>query len=78
MLLALAVFVVVTGSIVGAYVAFTKLPGWLAAERLERRLQGAVQARGEGASRFWSSRSQRGGRGSPGPRHRRGFLARRP
>jgi len=39
MLLALAVFVVVTVSIVGAYVAFTKLPGWLAAERLERRLQ---------------------------------------
>ena len=39
MLLALAVFVVVTVSIVGAYVAFTRLPGWLAAERLERRLQ---------------------------------------
>jgi len=35
MLLALAV----TVSIVGAYVAFTRLPGWLAAERLERRLQ---------------------------------------
>ena len=39
MLLALAVFVVVTVSIVGAYVAFTRMPGWLAAERLERRLQ---------------------------------------
>ena len=39
MLLALAVFVVVTGSIVGAYVAFTKMPGWLAADRLERRLR---------------------------------------
>jgi tight adherence protein B len=39
MLLALAVFVVVSGFIVGGYVVFTKMPGWLAADRLERRLR---------------------------------------
>jgi tight adherence protein B len=39
MVLALAVFVVVTGFIVGGYVVFTKMPGWLAADRLERRLR---------------------------------------
>ena len=39
MLLAIAVFVVVAGFVVGAYVVATKMPGWLAAERLERRLR---------------------------------------
>ena len=39
MLLALAVFVVVSGFIIGGYVVFTKMPGWLAADRLERRLR---------------------------------------
>jgi tight adherence protein B len=39
MLVALAVFVMVAGGIVGAYVAFSKMPGWLAADRLERRLR---------------------------------------
>ena len=39
MLLAIAVFVVVTGFIVGGYVVFTKMPGWLAADRLDRRLR---------------------------------------
>ena len=39
MLLAIAVFVVVAGFVVGAYVVATKMPGWLAAERLDRRLR---------------------------------------
>jgi tight adherence protein B len=39
MLLPFLVFVVVTGAIVGGYAAVTWLPGWLAARKLERRLQ---------------------------------------
>jgi hypothetical protein len=39
MLMALIVFVVVAGSIIGGYYAVTMLPGVLAARRLERRLQ---------------------------------------
>jgi tight adherence protein B len=39
MLLPLLIFVVVAGSIVGGYVAATKLPGILAARRLDRRLR---------------------------------------
>jgi tight adherence protein B len=39
MLLAIAVFVVVAGFVVGGYVVATKMPGWLAAERLDRRLR---------------------------------------
>jgi len=39
MLLALAVFILVAGSIVGAYYAATTLPGVLAARRLNQRLQ---------------------------------------
>src|SRR6185436_2745617 len=39
MLLALAVFILVAGSIVGAYYAATTMPGVLAARRLNQRLQ---------------------------------------
>jgi tight adherence protein B len=39
MLLALAVFILVVGAIVGAYYAATSLPGMLAARRLNQRLQ---------------------------------------
>jgi tight adherence protein B len=39
MLVAIAVFVVVAGFVVGAYVVATRMPGWLAAERLDRRLR---------------------------------------
>ncbi len=39
MLAALVVFLVVTGSIVGAYFAFARLPGFLAARRLDHRLR---------------------------------------
>jgi len=39
MLPALAVFVLVTGAIMGAYAAFRYLPGMFAAERLDRRLR---------------------------------------
>ena len=39
MLLAIAVFVVVAGFVVGGYVVATRMPGWLAAERLDRRLR---------------------------------------
>ena len=39
MLLSLAVFIVATGAIMGAYVAFTDLPAVLAARRLDRRLR---------------------------------------
>jgi tight adherence protein B len=39
MLLALAVFILVAGSIIGAYYAATSLPGVLAARRLNQRLQ---------------------------------------
>jgi tight adherence protein B len=38
MLVALAVFTLVTGSILGAYYAVTMLPGYLAARRLDQRL----------------------------------------
>jgi tight adherence protein B len=39
MLLSLAVFILVSGAIVGAYYAATSLPGFLAARRLNQRLQ---------------------------------------
>ena len=39
MLLSLFVFLLVTGAIMGAYAAFTYLPGVLAAQRLDRRLR---------------------------------------
>ena len=39
MLLSFAVFLLATGAIMGAYAAFTKLPGVLAARRLDRRLR---------------------------------------
>jgi hypothetical protein len=39
MLPALLVFFVVAGSIGGGYVALSRLPGYLAARRLERRLR---------------------------------------
>ena len=39
MLLSFAVFVLATGAILGAYAAFTKLPGVFAARRLDRRLR---------------------------------------
>jgi tight adherence protein B len=43
MLLAFAVFIVVTGAIVGGYYAVTWLPGALAARRLDRRLRDVSQ-----------------------------------
>jgi tight adherence protein B len=39
MLVAIAVFIVVAGFVFGGYVVATKMPGWLAAERLDRRLR---------------------------------------
>ena len=39
MLLAVAVFVVVAGFVVGGYVFATKMPDWLAADQLDRRLR---------------------------------------
>jgi tight adherence protein B len=39
MLLSLAVFLLATGAIMGAYAAFTKLPGMFAERRLDRRLR---------------------------------------
>jgi tight adherence protein B len=39
MIAALAVFVLVAGAILGTYLAFTKLPGYLAAQQLEERLR---------------------------------------
>ena len=39
MLLSLAVFLLATGAIMGAYAAFTKLPGVFAERRLDRRLR---------------------------------------
>ena len=77
MLLAIAVFVVVTGFIVGGYVVFTKMPGWLAADRLDRRLR-ELSAPAEKAQSILVKEKSSGGVRPPGPRHRRGILARQP
>ena len=39
MVLAILVFLVVSGSVVGAYVALTRLPGFMAGRQLEQRLK---------------------------------------
>jgi tight adherence protein B len=43
MLAAVAVFVLVTGMVIGLYVGATRLPAWLAARRLDRRLREVSQ-----------------------------------
>jgi tight adherence protein B len=60
MLLAVAVFVVVAGSVVGAYFAFTRMPEWLAAERLERRLREVSKPEEKAQSVLLAQRSSGG------------------
>ena len=47
MLVALAVFVLVAGTIIGVYYAATSLPGYLAARRLDQRLHDVSFGAGE-------------------------------
>jgi tight adherence protein B len=60
MLVALAVFVMVAGSIVGVYQAISKMPGWLAADRLERRLREVSKPEEKAASILVKQRSSGG------------------
>src|SRR3954471_4067623 len=49
MLIALAIFIIVTGSIVGGYYAAINLPGFLAARKMDQRLREVAGPSGEAA-----------------------------
>jgi tight adherence protein B len=60
MLLAIAVFIVVSGFIVGGYVVATKMPGWMAADHLERRLREVSKPTEKAESVLLAQRSSSG------------------